>query len=62
MSEDLKKMMEEAYLMGFRVSTARYNADGPFCWNELEDKEWVQLRDEVIGELSKESEDETRMA
>jgi hypothetical protein len=50
MSEDLKKMLEDAYLMGFRASNARYNADR-YCWNELEDKKFVELRDEVVAEI-----------
>ena len=50
MSEDLKKMLEDAYLMGFRASNERYTAD-QYCWDELKDKKFVELRDEIVAEI-----------
>jgi hypothetical protein len=50
MNDELKKRLEDAYLMGFRASNARYNADR-YCWNELEDKKFVELRDEIVAEI-----------
>jgi len=52
MNDELKKRLEDAYLMGFRASAEGYNAEYPFNFDELEDEDWVKGRDEEINKLS----------